>query len=60
MRIEPYLFFEGRCDEAIAFYKGSLGGTVNMIMRYKDCPQGPPGGFPAVFSSQGYFTRKTK
>ena len=47
MRIEPYLFFEGRCDEAIAFYKGSLGGTVNMIMRYKDCPQGPPGGFPA-------------
>ncbi|MGA3172214.1 MAG: VOC family protein [Chthoniobacteraceae bacterium] len=37
--IQPYLFFEGRCDEALAFYKGAIGAEVVMIMRFKDCPE---------------------
>jgi PhnB protein len=36
--IQPYLFFEGRCDEAIEFYKRVLGAEVTMLMRFKDCP----------------------
>lgn len=38
MQIEPYLFFEGRCDEAIEFYTKALGAEVKMLMRYKDSP----------------------
>lgn len=43
MAIQPYLFFEGRADEAIEFYKNALGAEVVMLMRYKD---GPPGACP--------------
>lgn len=38
MAIQPYLFFEGRCDEAIAFYKKAVGAEVGMLMRWKDAP----------------------
>jgi PhnB protein len=41
MHVEPYLFFEGRCEEAIEFYRGALGAEVEMIMRYKDSPEPP-------------------
>ena len=47
--IQPYLFFSGRCEEAIAFYKQALGAEVEMLMRFKDSPdplpadQMPPG-----------------
>ena len=46
MEIQPYLFFDGRCDEAIEFYQSALGAKVTMLMRIKDGPeQGmvPPG-----------------
>ena len=36
--IEPYLFFEGRCEEAVEFYKKGLDAEVVMMMRYKDSP----------------------
>jgi PhnB protein len=39
MPIEPYLFFEGRCEEAINFYRTALGAEVEMAMRYKDSPE---------------------
>jgi PhnB protein len=39
MEIQPYLFFEGRCDEAIEFYRAALGAEVKMLMRYKDSPE---------------------
>ena len=39
MELQPYLFFDGRCEEAIAFYQSALGAEVTMLMRYKDCPQ---------------------
>jgi len=44
MVVEPYLIFDGRCDEAIAFYKKAIGAEVQMLMRFKDNPQPPPAG----------------
>jgi len=44
MAIQPYLFFEGRCEEAIEFYRGAIGAKVEMMMRYKDGPEPPPPG----------------
>jgi len=41
MQIQPYLFFEGRCEEALEFYRKALGGEVTMLMRYKDNPEPP-------------------
>jgi PhnB protein len=38
MQAQPYLFFEGRCDEAIEFYKRALGAKVDMLMRFKEAP----------------------
>jgi PhnB protein len=39
MKVQPYLFFDGRCDEAIEFYRRALGAEVLMLMRYKDSPE---------------------
>jgi len=44
MTIEPYLFFNGRCEEAIEFYKKALGAEVLMLMRYNESPDAPPPG----------------
>src|SRR5580704_18509776 len=48
--VNPYLFFDGRCEEAIEFYKTTVGAEQLMLMRYKDAPPqanaqqcGPPG-----------------
>jgi len=38
MEIQPYLFFDGRCEEAIAFYREALGAQEVMKMRFKDAP----------------------
>jgi len=47
MPVQPYLFFEGRCEEAIDFYRKALGAEPVLLMRYKDMP-GPhrPGMVP--------------
>uniref|UniRef100_A0A540V7Q1 VOC family protein n=1 Tax=Litorilinea aerophila TaxID=1204385 RepID=A0A540V7Q1_9CHLR len=39
MQIQPYLFFEGRCEEALEFYKKTLGAKVDVVMHYKDAPK---------------------
>lgn len=44
MTIEPYLFFEGRCEEALAFYRKALGAEVVFMMRYNESPDPPPPG----------------
>ena len=44
MQIQPYLFFEGRAEEAAEFYKKQLGAEVEMLMRNKDAPDKPPPG----------------
>ncbi|MBV8378314.1 MAG: VOC family protein [Verrucomicrobia bacterium] len=36
--VDPYLFFNGRCEEAIEFYRTALGAEVIMLMRFKDSP----------------------
>jgi PhnB protein len=46
MQIQPYLFFDGRCEEAIEFYKRALGAEVTMLMRFKEMPDPPPGSIP--------------
>lgn len=38
MNVQPYLAFEGRCDEAIEFYKTAIDAKVDMLMRFKDAP----------------------
>ena len=38
MNIQPYLFFDGRCEEAIEFYKKAVGAKVEALMRWKDNP----------------------
>ncbi|HSW11678.1 MAG TPA: VOC family protein [Solimonas sp.] len=47
MNIEPYLFFEGRCEEALEFYKQAIGAEIGMLMRYKDSPEPPHPDTPA-------------
>jgi PhnB protein len=39
MQVQCYLFFDGRCEEAIEFYKSKLGAKVEMLMRFKDSPE---------------------
>lgn len=37
--VQPYLFFGGKCEEAIEFYRSALGAEVQMLMRYKESPE---------------------
>jgi len=43
MRVQPYLNFNGRAEEAIEFYRKALGAEVLMLMRFKECPDPQPG-----------------
>ena len=45
-QVQPYLFFDGKCEEAIEFYKNTLGAKVDMMMRFKDNPDPQPGSCP--------------
>jgi len=36
--VQPYLFFDGKCEEALDFYKGAIGAKVDMMMRFKEAP----------------------
>jgi PhnB protein len=46
-QLQPYLFFEGRCEEAVEFYRRALGAEVLMLVRFKDSPEPPqPGMVP--------------
>jgi PhnB protein len=50
MQIQPYLFFGGRCEEALEFYRSALGAEVEMMMRYKESPD--PHGMPECFEDK--------
>ena len=53
MKVEPYLFFNGRCEEAMAFYKEALGAEVLMQMRMNESPEPPqPGMLPPGFEQK--------
>ncbi len=38
MKVEPYLFLDGRCEEALEFYKKAIGAEVTALIRFKDSP----------------------
>jgi PhnB protein len=42
--IQPYLFFNGKCEEAIEFYQKAIGAEVEMMMRFNESPEPPPPG----------------
>ena len=44
MQVQPYLFFDGRCEEALEFYRSAVGAKVEMLMRNKESPEPPPPG----------------
>ena len=47
MKVQSYLFFDGRCEEALEFYKRALGAEVTMLMRNQESPEAPlPGMLP--------------
>ncbi len=56
--VQPYLFFEGRCEEAIEFYKKALGAEQQFLMRYKESPEQsgpshlPPGSENKIMHAQ--------
>jgi PhnB protein len=51
--VQPYVFFGGRCDEALEFYKNSVGAVVEFLMRYNDSPEPqPPGRLPPGFEGK--------
>lgn len=52
MTIKPYLFFHGRAEEAIGFYREVLGAEVLMLMRFKESPEPPPAGAIAPGSAE--------
>ncbi len=47
MQVQPYLFFDGKCEEALDFYRKALDAKVVTLMRFKDNPEPPqPGMIP--------------
>jgi PhnB protein len=40
MQVQPYLFFDGHCEEALEFYRSALGAQVGMLLRFSDAPRG--------------------
>jgi PhnB protein len=44
MPIQPYLFFNGRCEEAIEFYKKAIGAELTYLIRFNESPDEPPPG----------------
>lgn len=53
MSVQPYLFFDGRCEEALDFYRKALGAEVLGLMRHKDSPEKPqPGMLPPGYEDK--------
>jgi PhnB protein len=51
--VEPYLFFNGRCEEALAFYASAIGAKTGIVMRNRESPQPqPPGSLPPGFADK--------
>ena len=51
--IQPYLFFNGSCEQAIEFYRKALGAEVEMMMRFKESHEPPPpGAVPPGFENK--------
>ena len=46
LKLTPYLFFDGRCDEALEFYRKCFGGVILSKQHFKDAPQVVEGAEP--------------
>ncbi len=46
MTVQPYVFFDGRCEEALAFYRDTIGAEITMMMRFGESPE--PSQMPGV------------
>ena len=42
--VQPYLFFNGNCEQAVEFYRKALGAKIEMMMRFKESPEPAPAG----------------
>ena len=58
MQVQAYLSFDGRCDEALTFYRDAVGAEVKALMRFNEMPGGlqpgmvPPGCEDKVMHSE--------
>lgn len=50
--VQPYLFFGGRCEEALEFYRQTIGAEVQMLMRFKENPEPQPDNMPECFDDK--------
>lgn len=51
--VQPYLFFGGRCEEALAFYETAIGAQIEMLMHFNESPEPPaPGMVPPGFENK--------
>ncbi|MFO1001537.1 MAG: VOC family protein [Planctomycetaceae bacterium] len=51
--ISPYLFFSGRCEEALDFYREAIGARIEMVLRYNESPDPiPPGRLQPGFENK--------
>ena len=48
--VQPYLFFDGRCEEALEFYRNAVGAEIQMLTRFKESPE--PHGLPDCFDDK--------
>jgi len=48
--VQPYLFFGGRCEEALEFYRAAIGAEVEMLTRFKESPE--PQKLPDCFADK--------
>src|SRR3954464_12254707 len=46
MQVQPYLFFDGRCEEALEFYRSAIGAEITQMMKFKDSPEPNSGMVP--------------
>ena len=57
MQVQPYLMFDGRCEEALEFYRKAVGAQIISLMRFKEMPEPnaaemcPPGSAEKVMHS---------
>ncbi|QYU67290.1 VOC family protein [Leptolyngbya sp. 15MV] len=42
MTVQPYIFFDGRCEEALNFYRATFGAEITMMMRFSENPDPQP------------------
>jgi len=52
MNVEPYLYFDGCCEEALNFYRDAIGAKINAMLRFSDSPEPCPGEMPAGYEKK--------